>query len=146
MINNLCLKNAWPDLHETKSSVNKLVGLFHIWHWQMTLPVTLTINFQGQILKLPYLWNVGPDRKTWNKRGWIPWMVWNFVNNIWPTFCFHRMLQCRSDVTFLPLGTSLWVYPCHNGDGVYLGHKTYWGAVFGFTPYTHRSCIKFANF
>ena len=30
MINCLCLKDAWPDLHETKSSVNKFVDLFHI--------------------------------------------------------------------------------------------------------------------
>ena len=145
MLNSLCLKNAWPYLHETKSSVNKLVHLFHIWHWPLTLPVTLTMNFQGQILKLTYLWNIRPDRKKWNKRGWILWMFWYFVNNIWPRFYFHRMLQCRSDVTFLPLGTSLWAYPCRNGDGVYLGHKTCWGAVFGFTPYTDRSCLKFAN-
>ena len=69
MINSLCLKNAWPDLHETKSSANKLVDLFHIWHWPLTLPVTLTMNFQGQILKLPYLWNFGPDRKNEIKEG-----------------------------------------------------------------------------
>ena len=145
MINCLCLKDAWPDLHETKSSVNNFVDLFHIWPWPMTLSVTLTMNVQEQILKVPYLWNIGPDcKKKWNKRGRILWMVWYFVNNIWPYF--HRMLQCRSGVTFLSLGTSLWPYPCRNGDGVYLGHKTTWGAVFGFTPYTHRSCIKFANF
>ena len=82
----------------------------------------------------------------WNKRWRILWKVWFFVNNIWPTFCFHPMLQCRSGVTFLSLWTSLWAYPCRDGDCVYLGHKTSWGAVFSFTPYTHRSCMKFANF
>ena len=148
MINCLCLKNAWTDLHETKSSVNKLVDLFHIWPWPMILPVALTMNFQGQIFKLPYLWDIGPDCKKmkWNKRVWILSMVWYFVDNIWPTFCFHRMLQCRTGVTFLSLGTSLWSYPCHNGDDMYLGHKTCWGSVFGFTPYTHHSFMKFANF
>ena len=30
MINCQSLKDAWPDLHETKSSVNKFVDLFHI--------------------------------------------------------------------------------------------------------------------
>ena len=30
MINCLCLKVAWPDLYETKSSVNRFVDLFHI--------------------------------------------------------------------------------------------------------------------
>ena len=30
MVNSLCPKNAWPDLHKTKSSVNKFVDLFHI--------------------------------------------------------------------------------------------------------------------
>ena len=134
MINCLCLKDEWPDLHETKSSVNKFVDLFHIWPWPLTLSVTLTMNVQGQILKVPYLWNIGPDCKKWNKRGRILWMVWFFVNDIWPTFYFHPMLQCRSGVTFLSLGTSLWAYPCRNGDGVYLGHKASWGAVFGFTP------------
>ena len=127
MINCLCLKNAWPDLHETKSSVNELVDLFRIWLRPLTLPLTLTMNFQGQILKLPYLWNIGLDRKKKenNKRRWILWMVWYFVNNIWPTFYFHRMLQCRSGLTFLSLlGTSSWAYPCRNGDGVYLGHNT----------------------
>ena len=63
MINCLCLKDAWSDLHETKSSVNKFVDLFHIWPWPMTLSVTLTMNVQGQILKMPYLWNIGPGRK-----------------------------------------------------------------------------------
>ena len=105
MINCLRLKDAWPDLHETKSSVNKFVDLFPKWPWPLTLSVTLTINVQGQILKVPYLWNIGPDGKKWNKRGRILWMVWFFVNDIWLTFYFHRMLQCRSGVTFLSLGT-----------------------------------------
>ena len=30
MIDCLCLKNAWPDLHETKGSVNKLFDFFHM--------------------------------------------------------------------------------------------------------------------
>ena len=72
-------------------------------------------------------------------------MVWYLVKNIWPMFYFHRMLQCRSGATFLSLGTSLWAFPYPNGNGVYLGHKTSWGTVFGFTPYTHHSCMKFAN-
>ena len=127
MINCLCLKNAWPDLHEAKSSVNELVDVFHTWPWLLALLLTLTMNFQGQILKLPYLWNIGHDRKKSNKRRWILWMIWYFVNNIRATFYFHRMLQCRSGVTFLSLlGTSLWAYPCRNGDGVCLGHKTCW--------------------
>ena len=142
----LCLKNAWHDLHETKSSVNRLVDLFYIWPWPLILPVTLTIHFQGQMLKLPYLWNIGPDCKNNELKrdeffGWF-----EIFDNIWPTFYFHRMLQCRSGVTFLSLGTSLWAYPCRNGDGVYLRHKACWGAVFGFTPYTHRPCMKFAFF
>ena len=129
MIDCLCLKNAWPDLHETKSSVNKLFDLFH-----MTLATDLASDldheFQGQILKLPCLWNIGPDRKkNRNKKGWIFWMSWYFVDNIWSTFYFHRMLQCRSGMTFLSLWKSLWAaYRCYNCDGVYLGHKTCWGA------------------
>ena len=46
-----------------KSSVNKLDGLFHIWPWPLTLPVTLVMISQGHILKLPYLQNIWPDRK-----------------------------------------------------------------------------------
>ena len=84
--------------------------------------------------------------KEWNKRRWIIWMVWYLVKNIWPTFYFHRMLQCRSGVTFLSLGTSSLAFPCGNGDAAYLGIKTSWGAVLGFTPCTHLSCMNFANF
>ena len=69
MINCPCLKNAWPDLHETKSSANKFVDLFHIWPRPLTLPLTLTMSFQGQILKLLYLWKIGPDRKNIVKEG-----------------------------------------------------------------------------
>ena len=125
MICCLCLKDAWPDLHETKSSVNKFVDLLHILPCPLTLCVTLTMNVQGQILKVPYLWNIGTGRKKWNKRGRIIMMVWYFVNNIWPTFYFHRMLQCRSGVAFMSLGTSLWAYPCRNGDELVACEKTY---------------------
>ena len=95
-----------PICTNNKSSVNKLVDLFHIWPWPLTLPLTLAMNFQGQILKLSYIPNIWPDRKK-DKKEWILWMVWYFVDNIWPTFCFHRMLQCRSGVSFLSLATSV---------------------------------------
>ena len=148
IINCLCLKNAWPDLHETKGSVNRFVDLFHILPWPLNLPVTLTMNFQGQILKLTYLWNIGPYRKKWNKIGWILLMVWYCVNNMtYVLLSSYAAVPYRRDVSVvLSLVISLWAYPCRNGDGVYLGHKTCWGAVFVFTPYTHRSCMKFAIF
>ena len=125
-----------------KSNVNKLVDAFHIWPWSLTLHVTLAMNFQGQILKLPYLRNIWPDCK----KGRISWMVWYFVNNVWPTFWFHHMLQCHSGVTFLSLATSVWSYLYRNGDGVQLGHNTFWCVVLCFTPYTKRLCMKFAKF
>ena len=111
MINCLFLKNAWPDLHETKSSVNKL-----FFYSYMTLATVLACDLdhefpRSNFEKLPYLWNIGPDRKKWNKMGWILWMVWYVVNNIWPTFYFHRMLQCCSGVMFLSLGTSFELIP-----------------------------------
>ena len=129
---------------QNKSNVNKLVDLFHMWPWPLTLPLTLGMNFQGQILKLSYLQNIWTDRK--NKDGWILWMVWYIVNNVWPTLFFNRMLQCRSCVTFQSLATSVWLYLYRNGDCVYLGHNTCWVLVLGFTPYTHRSCMNFAKF
>ena len=97
-----------PICTNNKSSVNKLVDLFHIW------PIW------------PYLWHWPwiSKVKSWNchiyqifdpiekkdKKEWILWMVWYIVDNIWPTFCFHRMLQCRSGVSFLSLATSVWSY------------------------------------
>ena len=53
---------------QNKSSVNKLDGLFHIWPWPLTLPVTLVMISQGHILKLPYVQNIWPDRKKDKKR------------------------------------------------------------------------------
>ena len=129
-----------------KSSVNKLDGLFYIRTWPLTLPVTLLMISQGHILKLPYLQNICPVRTKKIKRGWNPWMLWYFVDQIWSTFCFRHMLQYRSGVTFLPLTTSVWSYHYRNGDGVYLGHNTCYGPVLGFTPYTLWSCMRFALF
>ena len=107
-----------------KNSVNKLDGLFHIWPWPLTLPVTLVMISQGHILKLPYLQNIWLDRKKKIKRGWIPWMLRYFVDHIWSTFCFRHMLQYRSGMTFLSFSTSIWSYHYRNGDDVYLGHNT----------------------
>ena len=142
MVNRQCLKNAWPNLHETKAMwINWLIHFIYdldhwpcLWHW-------------------PWISKV----KSWNchiyeisdliaKKGRISWMVWYFVNNIWPTFWIHHMLQCHSGVTFLSLATSVWSYIYRNGDGVQLGHNTFWCAVLGFTPYTKRLCMKFAKF
>ena len=68
-------------------------------------------------------------------------MVWYFVNNIWSTFYFRHMSQCRSGVTFLSLTTSVWSYHYRNGDGVYLGDNTCRSALLGFTLYTLYSLI-----
>ena len=56
-----------------------------------------------------------------------------------------HMLQCRPDVTFLSMVTLVWL--CHYCDGecVCLRYNTCLGAVLGFTSYTHRSYMKFAQ-
>ena len=147
MINCLSLKNTGPDLHETKAVwINWLIYFIYdqghspcLWLWPCISKVK---SWNGHIYVIFDL--IAKNKK----QGWILWMVWYFVNNIWPMFCFHRMLRCRSGVTFLSLAISLWSYLYRNGDGVYLGHtcNTCLGAVLGFNPYTHRSGMKFAKF
>ena len=75
--------------------------------------------------------------------GWVNIL---FVNNIWSTFSFHHMLQCRPDVKFLSM--EILVLSCHYCDSnfVYLRHNTCFGAVLDFTSYTHRSYMKFTHF
>ena len=140
MINCLCLKNTRPDLHETK-----VVWFISYMTWTTDLTSDLGHEFPKSNLEIvistKYL-TLSPK----NKDGWILWMVWYFVNNIWPTLCFHRMLQYRSGMTFLSLATSVWLYLYRNSDGVYLGHNACWGAVLGLTPYSHQSCMKFAKY
>ena len=119
--------------------------MFDIWPWPLTLPVTLVMVSQGQILKLPYLQNIRPDRKKDKTRvNSLDGLIFHW--NIWSMFCLRHMLQCRSGVTFLSLTTSLWSYHYRNGDGAHSGYNTGWGAVLGFTQYIHRSCMKFAKF
>ena len=134
MINCLCVKNTWRDLHETKAVWKKYLIYYFI--YALRHRTSKVKSWNCNIYEIS-------DLITKNKRGCILWMVGNFVDNIWPTFCFHRLLQCRSGVMFLSLTTSVWSYLYRNGDGVYLGHNTCWGVVLGFTPYTHRSCMKF---
>ena len=140
MINCLCLKNGWPDLHETKAVwINWLIYfIYDLGQWQCLWPWPWISNVKS--------WNchsyVISDLIAKNKMGWILWMVWYFVNKFWPTFCLHRILLCSLGVTFLSLATSVWSYLYRNG--VYLGHNTCWDAVWGSTPYTHWSCMKFA--
>ena len=144
MVNSVCLKNAWPSLHETKTVwINWLIHLIYdLGHWPCLWPLPSIPKVKS--------WNCHiyeiSDMIAKNKRGGIPWMAWYFVNNIWPMFCFHHMLQCRSSVTFLSLVTSVWPYLYRNGDGGQFGHKTFWCAAWGFTPYTNRSCMKFSKF
>ena len=144
MINCLCLKNAGPDLHETNAVwINWLIYfIYDLGHWPYLWPWSWISNVKS--------WNaIATKYLTWSQKikkgelfGWFD----IFVNNIWLTFCFHLMLQCRSSVTFLSLATSVWSYFYSTGDGVYLVHTTCWGAVLGFTPYTHRSGMKFPIF
>ena len=128
-----------------KSIVNKLVDLFHIWPWPLTLPVTLATNFLGQISKLPYFRNNWP-RKNIKDDEFFGWVNMLFVNNIWSTFSFHHMLRCRPDVTVLSMVTLVWSYHYCDGDCVYLRHNIWFGAVMGFTSYTHRPYMEFAQF
>ena len=129
-----------------KSSAKKLVDLFHIWPWPPTLPVTLAMNFQGQILKLPYFRNIWPRRKNIKECEFFWWIDVLLVDKIWSTFWFHHMLQCRPGVTFLSMVTLSWLYHYCDGDCVYLRHSTSLCAVLSFTSYTHRPHMKFAQF
>ena len=129
-----------------KSSVNKVVDLFHIWPEPPTLPVTLAVNFQGQILKLPYFRNIWPHCKDIKECEFFGWVDILFVDNIWSTFGFYYMLQCRPDVTFLSMVTLVRSYHYRDGDCVYLCHNTSLCVVLGFTSYTHQPHMKFAQF
>ena len=67
----------------------------------MTLATDLACDLGHQFPRSNLEIAISTKYLTWsqkNKKGLIPWMVWYFVNNIWPTFCFHHMLQCRSSV------------------------------------------------
>ena len=134
---------AW--FARNKSSIIKLVDLFHIWCWPLTLPLIMAKNFQGQILKLPYLQNVWHYRKKIKEGELFGWIVLYFVNNIWLAFCFHRMVQCRLSVTLLSFAISVWSCHYSNCDGVYFGHNTCWCTVLGFTPYTHHHVWNFTK-
>ena len=107
-----------------KSSMNKLVDLFHIWPLPLIWPVTLAMNFQGQILKLPYFRNIWSHRKYVKECVFFGWVDILFVDNIRFTFCFNYMLQCRPNVTFLSMVTLVWSYHYCDGDCVYLRHNT----------------------
>ena len=90
------------------------------------------MNFQGQILKLPYIRNIWPHRKNIKECEFFGWINILFVDKIWSTFCFHDMLQCRPDVTFLSMVTLIWSYLNCDGDWVYLRQNTSLSAIFGF--------------
>ena len=124
MIHCLCLKYTGPDLHETKAMwINWLIYfIYDLGHWPCPWPwpwISKVKFWNCHIYKLS-------DLIVKNKDGCILWMVWYFVNNISSTLCFHRMLQCRSGLTFLSLATSVRSYLYRNGDCPYLGHNTCW--------------------
>ena len=107
MINCLCFKKTWPDLHETKAVwMNWLIFfIYDLGHWPCLWPwpwISKVKSWNCHIYEVSEL-------ITKMKRGRVLWVVWYFVN-IWSTFCFHRMQQCRSGVTFLSLVTSVWSY------------------------------------
>ena len=56
----------------------------------------------------------------------------------------YAAVPFRCDVSVVDKPVSSYHY--RKGDYVYLGHNTCWGAVLGFTPYTHWSCMRFAKF
>ena len=130
------LRFAW-----NKSSAKTMVDSFHI--WPLASPVTLAMDFQGQILKLSYFLNIWPHPKNIKECEFFGWINILFVNNVWSTFYFCYMLQCRPDVTFLSMVTLVWSYHDWDGDCVYLRHSTSLGAVFGFTSCTHRPYMEF---
>ena len=80
----------------------------------MTLAIDLASNLGHVFPRSNIEIAISTKHLTWsrkNKDGWILWMVWYFVNNIWPTVCFHRLLAAvpfRCDI--LPLATSVWLY------------------------------------
>ena len=124
MINCVCLTNAGPDLHEIKAMwINRLIYfIYDPGHWPCLWPWPWISKVNSSNC---HIYEIS-DLIAKNKDGWSLWMVWYFVNDIWPTFCFHRMLQCRSGGTFLSLATSVWLYLYRDGDCVYLGHNTCW--------------------
>ena len=86
-----------------KSRAKYLIGLFHIWPWALTLPVTLAINFQGQITKFPYPRHIRPCREE-SKRGEFLVGLWflrnpcsritfTFVRRFHLSFCPQRIIS-----------------------------------------------------
>ena len=119
-----------------KSSVNKVVDLLHIWPWPLTWPVTLAMNFQGQIsyLIVKYL----------TEGEFFGWL---------------NILLILSDVRFAFIiyssAIQVWHFCCwkHTRDHIaitmamvcILGLDTCLGVVLGFTLYPHRLYMKFAQ-
>ena len=104
------------------------------------------MNFQDQILELPYFLKYLKSSSNIKKSEFFGWVNILFVNDIWSTFSFHHILECRPDVMFLSMETLVWSNHYCDGDFVYLHHNTLLGAVLGFTSHTHRSYMKFTQF
>ena len=115
----------------------------------MSLTTDLTCNlgheFPRSNLRIAIYSKYLTSSSNMKKSEYFEWVNNLFVDNIWSTFSFHHMLQCRPDVTFLSMETLVWPY--HYATAIVcvcvIIHA--WVLFLGFTSYTHRSYMKFTQ-
>ena len=106
-INCPCFENWWPNCNERKTGRFSCLVFFHIWPWQLILSVTLAMNVQGHIFKLPFPWSIWPRYKG-IKRGWILCIAQYFVKQYLTNF-FFLSGECLPRVTLRTVCVCAWL-------------------------------------
>ena len=141
MISWLSLKKCMVRFARNKSSLNKLLDLFHTWPRPLTLRgpwpwISKVKSWNCHICEISELIaNNNDNMKEGELFGWFDILL---------TICdlhFAFIICCRSGVTFLWLAISVWPYHYCNGDGINLIHNTSWSV-----PFTHYHIWNSQNF
>ena len=129
---------------QNKSRVNKFIGLLHIWHWLLTLLVTLAMNLQGQILKLPYFFKYMTSSWILKEGYFIGWcnILWTVSDLRFAFIICYTAVQmwrfCRRQYKYAYI-TNATVIVCIYG----IMHA--WALCWVSLHILHRSYMKFAQ-